>query len=677
MEPMTWIFAGIALLMAAVSLLLFYRCQRARKRIRLLEHTAALIESAPYYIAYDDNGKSDLYANAEAYRMVGKVPGKPLAKETTHDEAGMRLLVEKAFPAVKKYGTWVGENQLLHSDGHLVDVQQFIFPVKDKQGNQLGMGTLMRDITAEKALRRNYDIQLALLESSSNFIVALDQNFRVVYANSGVYSMSGYSREEIGIGFTPSTFHTPETCRRIDNAWQTALREGICEIESEFVCKDGSSLTVTHKTFAIKDQNGAIMGVGSILNDISELKEVQEELVRARDAAEAANKAKSFFLSNMSHEIRTPMNAIIGMTRIARASEDLGRIRESLSKVETSSEHLLNVINDVLDLSKIESGKLELYNTEFDLGKAIGDTVGIIGVKAEEKKLRLQVSIEPDIPHCLFGDANRLSQVVMNLLSNAVKFTPEGGHITLDIRGRRLRGEDVELDCQVSDTGIGMTAEQVSRLFRAFEQTDAGITARFGGTGLGLVISKRLVEMMGGEISAQSVPGQGSCFRFSVVYQLAEGQEEGKAQEKAFSAEAMDFDGKTILLVEDMEINREILKALLEPTHVKIDEAEDGQIAVERFREHPERYSLIFMDLQMPNLDGYGATRAIRESGLATAQTVPIIAMTANAFQEDVVRCLEAGMNDHISKPINMEEVLKKMGEQMGKAKGVKTHGQV
>ncbi len=658
-----WVLSGALGVALGAMILLWLRVRRLRRRVRALEHTAALIDSAPYYIAYDD-GSDDAYANAAASRMVGQPEGQPMQKADTHDEEGIRILTEEAFPAVEKNGAWVGENRLRHTDGHMIDVQQFVFPVMDKAGRRLGMSTLMRDITDEKAMRRSFDIQLAILNSSASFIIALDLSFRIVYANPGAYALTGYSKDELGLNFTPEQFHTPETARRIRASWALALTTGTCEIETEFIRKGGQRVEVAHWIFAMRDERGATIGIGVILSDITVIKEMQRDLVAAKDAAEAANKAKSFFLSNMSHEIRTPMNAIVGMTKIAQMTDDPARVRDALTKVQISSEHLLNIINDVLDLSKIESGKLELYSTNFRIRACLDGVMGIIGVKMDEKRLHLSAHIAEDVPQTVYGDANRLAQVVMNLFSNAVKFTPEGGHISLSVSAKRLMSPKVRVDIAVKDDGVGMTPKQQGRLFKAFEQTDAGITSKYGGTGLGLAISKRLVQMMGGEFHVTSAPGQGSEFAFFVICEEAE--EEGAQGALDEDCGEANFAGRCVLLAEDIEINREILRVLLEPTNIEIDEAVDGREAVRLFSEHPGRYGMVFMDLQMPNLDGFGATRAIRESGAAGAETIPIVAMTANAFAEDVARCIDAGMDDHISKPINIDQVLACMRHYLG-----------
>lgn len=657
-----WVLAVLVFLLMLVCCILFFKNRQLSLSKRMLEHTAALIESAPYYIAYDDSGTKDLYANYAAYRMSGHAPGVPLRKEETHDAAGMRLLHEEVFPAVEKFGTWVGENQLLHKDGHLIDVQQFVFPVLDKKGRQLGMGTLMRDISEEKAMRRSLDIQYALLNSSTSFIIALNRDLKVVYVNPGAYAMSGFSPDEIELEFVPERFHDAETCEKIHQGWQTALQNGVAQLESTFLRKNGEVIEVAHQIFAIRNEKDEVIGIGTILENITELKKTQRALWKAKEAAESANRAKSTFLSNMSHEIRTPMNAVIGMIQIARHTSDPDKIAGYLQKVAASSEHLLNIINDVLDFSKIESGKLELYNEVFSLKKVLNNMTDIIRVRADEKHLALHLEIDPQIPAILRGDSNRLAQIVMNLLSNAIKFTGEGGKVTLEAKLLESADEQAQLAISVADTGIGLTEEQQSRLFRAFEQASVETSTLYGGTGLGLAISKRLANMMGGDIAVTSTPGVGSQFTITVKMSLVSDGSTASPDdyEEQFFGDA-DFTGKRILVAEDIEINRDVIAGLLENTHVLIDIATDGKDAVAMFKKAPEQYDLIFMDVQMPNMDGYSATQAIRNSGLPRAKSVPIIAMTANAFAEDVEKSLKAGMNGHIGKPIDYNELIQQM----------------
>jgi signal transduction histidine kinase/DNA-binding response OmpR family regulator len=528
------------------------------------------------------------------------------------------------------------------------------------------------------------------------------------------------------------------------------------------------------------------------------------ELELQTEAAQIASTAKSEFLANMSHEIRTPMNAIIGMTMLAESSNDMERVSYCLGKIENASTHLLGVINDILDMSKIEANKLELSPAEFDFEKMLQTVVNVIRYKVEEKQQNLSVFIGKEIPHTLIGDDQRLAQVITNLFSNAVKFTPERGDLQLHASLLNEKDGLCTIRIAVTDTGIGVTEEQKSRLFSSFEQADNNTSRKFGGTGLGLAISKRIVEMMGGEIWIESEYGKGSTFIFTA--QLARGaaahqshlsagvdrdgsriiiiegekdlreylaeiiqgfglacdtaaeEEEasalmktqgpydlcflswnlsgssgdsgaalarklheadkgmaivalisisisewdviereaksagvsgylakppfpssiadsineflgangpGAAEEAAASVD--NFSGHHILLAEDIDVNREILMALLEPTGIEIDCAENGREAVTMFSEAPERYEMIFMDVQMPEMDGYQATRRIRALEEESGGHIPIIAMTANVFKEDIDKSTEAGMDGHIAKPLNLNEVLTKLREYLGK----------
>ena len=535
-------------------------------------------------------------------------------------------------------------------------------------------------------------------------------------------------------------------------------------------------------------RSGGIMMTSTIIRD-----EMTQNLIAARENALASMRAKSDFLSRMSHEIRTPMNAIIGMTTLAKKSDDIGKIQQFLHKVDSSSRQLLGIINDVLDMSKIESGKLEIVKNEFDFDKMLENICNVMQVKLDEKRQSLHFDPERVFDCNMITDELRLSQVLLNLLSNAVKFTPEGGEITIRTRDSFSEpGKPAKLRVEVADTGIGITPEQMEHIFRSFEQADGSITRKYGGTGLGLAISKKIVNLMGGDIWVESEPGHGSNFIFEieiewgeacgtgikknvlrqnlriltvddepevreyfrnvlegfllrcdtassgaeaignieealaagapydvifldwympdmnggevareivritggdvivVMISTADWQEIQKEADEAgvrhflpkpilpsmlydkivqltsgtFAADTgpkdegtPDLSDRKILLVEDIDLNREIAAGILEGTGVTLDYALDGKQAVDMFAAAPEKYDLILMDMQMPVMDGLTATRTIRASGLPRAREIPIVAMTANAFKEDERACLDAGMNRHIAKPIDVAEL--------------------
>jgi CheY-like chemotaxis protein len=340
----------------------------------------------------------------------------------------------------------------------------------------------------------------------------------------------------------------------------------------------------------------------------------------------------------------------------------------SLEKMSEASKHLLTIINDVLDMSKIEANKLELAKQDFSFKKLINRIVTVSAFQVKEKGLRFTLDIDPSIPDMLYGDDQRLAQVVTNLMSNAVKFTPEGGEVTLSAKLIAREDGRYKIRIDVSDTGIGITPEQQALLFRPFQQAESTTTRKYGGTGLGLAISKRIVEIMSGEISIESEPGKGSLFSIVLPFSASAAGAVARADSDEDAGDGAvaeirpgELAGKRLLLAEDVEINREIVLTLLEDSGIEIDCAENGVEAVDLYAVDPGRYDMIFMDMQMPKMDGCEATRKIRALSDPRAKTVPIVALTANVFREDVERCIAAGMNNHIGKPLSLADITAKL----------------
>jgi PAS domain S-box-containing protein len=624
-----------------------------------------------------------------------------------------------------------------------------------------------------------------VLENSSDIIILLDKSFRLVYCTRIFMTKIGVadSRNLVGRTFQEvfGWFADAQATASLFQLLREAVRENSIFEKVTEIGDPANPHIYTAQFTPMSAEGGANEGSMVHLRDVTDIE-------MAREAAERASTAKSDFLSNMSHEIRTPLNAIIGMTSIAKSSASLERKEYCLGKIEDASRHLLGVVNDILDMSKIEANKFALSSAEFHFEKLLQKVTDVVNFKVAEKQLNFFVDIDRNIPGLLVGDDQRLAQVIANLLSNAVKFTPPAGSIRLNAALEQADKGLCTLQVRVSDTGIGISEEQKSRIFQSFEQAESGTSRKFGGTGLGLAISRRIVEMMEGRIWVESEPGAGSTFAFTVRLAIGAGEQrslldgldwdtvrvlavdddpeillffESMAGRLGFScdtalsgSEALGLIGKNgpydlnfvdwkmpgmdgisltrriresgtdksvvvmisaaewslveeeakkagvskflpkplfpsaladsiseclgsgtlkeeprkaatdcfrgcrILLAEDVEINREIVISLLEPTSLAIDCVENGLQAVSAYQEQPERFQMIFMDVQMPEMDGYEATRRIRALNHPLAARVPIVAMTANVFKEDIDRCLEAGMDNHVGKPINLEEVL-------------------
>ena len=649
--------------------------------------------------------------------------------------------------------------------------------------------SLNKAITTEKLKQEMY-VRL-LLESCPDIIFIIDENNKFLLGTNSVSNIISVNDVSVLQGRTLDSIverYKPPAFTEKMVASITEIIKGYDggHVEYKFEIDTGKDKYAVN-TLSFHKNTGEFVGVLVIMHAIT-------ELVKAKEMAEQASRAKGDFLSRMSHEMRTPMNAVIGMTNIAKGSKDPQRIEYCLDKIEGASKHLLGVINDILDMSKIEANKFELSCQEFDFERMLINVTNIVNFRVEEKKQNLIINLDKNFPPSIIGDELRLTQVITNLLTNAVKFTQEGGTVTLGVNKLLDSGENVTLRIEVADNGIGISTEQQARLFTSFEQADGGIARKYGGTGLGLAISKRIVELMEGRIWLESQLGSGSKFIFTIKVKKGRGEPHGKLLlsredvrilavddslevreyfshimeifdlpcdvaasgfealdklssspkpyniffvdwqmpgmngieltrkikeitkdnaiiimisvaewseieseaiaagvnrfvskplfpsvlvdsingcliaapgDKSFAGaaagDACNYKGHTFLIAEDVDINREIIMAILEETEVSIDFAENGLEAVTLFEADPGRYSLILMDVQMPEMDGYQATREIRSLNCPEAGAIPILAMTANVFREDIESCIQAGMNDHIGKPVDTGELYKKL----------------
>jgi signal transduction histidine kinase/ActR/RegA family two-component response regulator len=399
-----------------------------------------------------------------------------------------------------------------------------------------------------------------------------------------------------------------------------------------------------------------------------------QTLQEALEVARRANQAKGAFLSNMSHEIRTPLNAILGYMNLARQPEVTPEQNlHFLSSGQLAAQQLLQIINDVLDISAIESGRFKIAAAPFHLRQLLAQLTAIFAGQAANKKVRLETIIESLDTETLVGDQYRVNQILMNLLSNAVKFTPEGGLVRLLVSETYPEPDQVMVKFQVTDSGIGMNQEFMQRIFKPFEQESATTVSKFGGTGLGLSICRNLVQLMHGSIEVDSKEGQGTTFTVTLPFKVEQGAVAAEPVEKPAVLLPDALSGLKILLVEDNAMNREIAVSILEKLGLVVDTAEDGQVAVDKFRHSlPGTYQCILMDIQMPVLDGYEATKAIRSSSHVEASTMPIIAVTADVFAEDVARVTACGMNGYVSKPLDYKKLIQVLLDVLGKGSTVK-----
>lgn len=409
-------------------------------------------------------------------------------------------------------------------------------------------------------------------------------------------------------------------------------------------------------------KTGIVAGFKDVDEDVRKEQEIQQVLRDAIDSANASSKAKSEFLSSMSHDIRTPMNGIIGMTAIATAHlDDRERVEDCLKKISEASSHLLSLINEVLDMNKIESGKVELNEENFNLSELVDTLLAMTKAQLESHRHTLNVNIADVIHENVIGDSHRIQQVFVNLMSNAIKYTPDGGTISLTVAERPTNAHGVACyEFVFEDNGIGMTEDFQKHLFEPFTRANDKRTAAIQGTGLGMTITQSLVRMMGGDIQVKSKPGEGSRFAVTIYLKFLDVQNaEARKEDPLKNLEDLKFEGKRILLVEDHPVNAEIAKNVLQMTGLEVEWVMDGEAAVERMAGSNEgEFDLVFMDIQMPNMDGYQATAAIRAM-TTYARRIPIVAMTANAFADDIRKAKEVGMNDHISKPIDFKELAK------------------
>ncbi len=628
-------------------------------------------------------------ANDRAVEMYGYPLGDLLQMNVRDLRApGHREGVDEDFRKALETGGIRMETVHLRRDGSHFPVE--ISARRIDAGGRAQFQDTIRDISdrreAEIAVRDSEEKLRAVTSAANDAIVMLDDVGQVVFWNHAAEVLFGYTSDEmIGSNMHALLVREPQLgeYREAFPAWRdTGLGRAIGRsIQMPAFAKGGRELTIelSLSSVKVKDKWSSI----GIVRDVSERNHAELVLLEAKASAETASRglaqanaelekavwiaqqmadravragaAKGEFLAHMSHEVRTPLNAVIGMTGLLLDTTLEPEQREFAEVIRTSSNALLSIVNDILDFSKIDAGKLELEAIDFDLPAAVEDTVGMFDIKAKDKGLRLTREIGPEVPAFIRGDPGRLGQVLLNLIGNAIKFTAEGG-VSLRVSLDSQDAERATVRFEVTDSGIGIPENRLAGLFQSFSQVDASITRRFGGTGLGLAITKRLVELMGGRIGVESVLGKGTTFWFTTVFERAAEPFQERAP-AATAPVAIVNPGRRLraLLADDNAVNQKVGVLMLERLGVRADAVGTGLEALHALDTAP--YDLVLMDVQMPEMDGLEATRAIRRKEAGTGRHIPVIAMTAHAMSADRDQCRDAGMDNFISKPIELDRL--------------------
>jgi len=551
-------------------------------------------------------------------------------------------------------------------DGAVRTIQVTATPEYDGQKNYRGSLGIYRDVTAEREMGQRVRLLAHTLESIDESVVICSPDDRILFVNRSWVRTYGYSEEEL-VGQNIAMVRSPITPHEVAREILPATLGGGWRGELWNRRKDGTDFLALLTTASVTDDTGRLEATVGVVRDITEARRFEAELKRAKEEAERANRAKGDFLATISHEIRTPMNGVIGMTSLLLDTDLDGTQRDYADTVRKSADALLAIINDILDFSRMEAGKLAIEHEPFDLREVIGEVVGILTPRARTSGLGLSVVYPEDLPRRFGGDSGRIRQVLMNLVSNALKFTPRGEvRVAVDCVG--LEGVNARMRVAVHDTGVGIPPDKQHLVFEKFSQVDSSNTRKYGGTGLGLAIAKQLIELMHGEIGMDSQEGEGSTFWFAVPLRVETRQTAPPVTRARKHIPDPPLLDARVLLAEDNPVNQKVAAGMLRRLGLRADVASNGREAVEKCSAEP--YDIVLMDCQMPEMDGYSASIELRRQELGAGRRMPIIAITADARDGTRERCLEAGMDDYLVKPIKLEDLRAMVGRWVPQAAG-------
>jgi len=615
------------------------------------------------FVVIDRNQKISMI-NKKGFEMLGysekEMVGEHWYKFTASNDKNVAIknafkdLITGNAKAIEYY-----ENLVRTHEGKFLLIAWHITLIKDKNNNITGVLCAGEDITESsktvEQLKESEEKYRTLVETMNEGVMTVDGNDVIQFVNKKYCEMTGYSQEELIGKKAKELLLDKSFYGKMDDIMEMRENGNSSQYEIPIVNKEGNTIWMLISGTPLYNREGKIVGSIGIHTDINERKKNEQELIKAKEIAEESSKSKEAFFTNMSHEIRTPMNGIVGLSDLLTKTPLNDKQTEYLGAIKKSSKNLLVIINDLLDFSKIEAGKIEIVKSPFDIYEVVNDAVNLLKVKAEQKGLIMKTEIAENVPHVLMGDPVRINQILTNLLSNSVKFTLKGEVKTI-VQLKSETDAQTEITFQVSDTGMGIPEKMHDKIFDVFVQAHSSKLGTFGGTGLGLAIVKKLVTIMNGNIFFNSKENEGTTFTFSLPFEKGTGNIELPEKEELIPEVPLNL---SVLVAEDNAINQLLVSEILSEWKCSVDIVETGVLAIEKVKQ--KNYDVILMDIQMPELNGVDATKTIRAMENIEKRTVPIIALTAHATQQEKTNSFSAGVNEYITKPFNPARLYSKI----------------